>query len=271
MGPFARRPVRLFASAGRLSRRPGRISARSLRRCRPDQGAGRAERRAGAVPVRHLPDRLHGRRILQHQRRRHDRRSGAAARSAQFAIRSAFLLGAERVIAIDTVPERLRMARDAGADHDRFHEGGRLRPHPGADRRAAARTPASTRSAPSRTRTASFDSDARPRQGRDLHGHRPAARAAPGDPLLPQLRHRLDRRRLWRLPRQDPDGLGDQSRPDLPHGADAGAALPAEAAGAHREGRDRSVLRHHPPGAARGRARNSTRHSATRRTAASRS
>lgn len=33
----------------------------------------------------------------------------------QFAIRSAFLLGAERVIAIDTVPERLRLAADAGA------------------------------------------------------------------------------------------------------------------------------------------------------------
>jgi threonine dehydrogenase-like Zn-dependent dehydrogenase len=33
----------------------------------------------------------------------------------QFAIRSAFLLGAERVIAIDTVPERLTMAREAGA------------------------------------------------------------------------------------------------------------------------------------------------------------
>jgi threonine dehydrogenase-like Zn-dependent dehydrogenase len=33
----------------------------------------------------------------------------------QFAIRSAFLLGAERVIAIDTVPERLLLAREAGA------------------------------------------------------------------------------------------------------------------------------------------------------------
>ncbi len=33
----------------------------------------------------------------------------------QFAIRSAFLLGAARVIAIDTVPERLAMAREAGA------------------------------------------------------------------------------------------------------------------------------------------------------------
>jgi threonine dehydrogenase-like Zn-dependent dehydrogenase len=34
----------------------------------------------------------------------------------QFAIRSAFLLGAGRVVAIDTVPERLRMAADAGAE-----------------------------------------------------------------------------------------------------------------------------------------------------------
>ncbi|MFO1184908.1 MAG: zinc-dependent alcohol dehydrogenase [Bauldia sp.] len=33
----------------------------------------------------------------------------------QFAIRSAFLLGAERVIAIDAVPERLALAKDAGA------------------------------------------------------------------------------------------------------------------------------------------------------------
>jgi len=34
----------------------------------------------------------------------------------QFAIRSAFLLGAERVLAIDTVPERLALAREAGAE-----------------------------------------------------------------------------------------------------------------------------------------------------------
>lgn len=35
---------------------------------------------------------------------------------AQFAIRSAYLLGAERVIAIDRIPERLEMARSGGAD-----------------------------------------------------------------------------------------------------------------------------------------------------------
>lgn len=40
----------------------------------------------------------------------------------QFAIRSAFLLGAGRVIAIDTVPERLEMARQAGAETIDFRE-----------------------------------------------------------------------------------------------------------------------------------------------------
>jgi threonine dehydrogenase-like Zn-dependent dehydrogenase len=40
----------------------------------------------------------------------------------QFAIRSAFLLGAERVIAIDTVPERLALAQAAGAETLDFKE-----------------------------------------------------------------------------------------------------------------------------------------------------
>lgn len=41
---------------------------------------------------------------------------------AQFAIRSAYLLGAERVIAIDRVPERLDMARQGGADVLNYEE-----------------------------------------------------------------------------------------------------------------------------------------------------
>jgi threonine dehydrogenase-like Zn-dependent dehydrogenase len=40
----------------------------------------------------------------------------------QFAIRSAFLLGAERVIAIDRIPERLQMARDGGAETINYEE-----------------------------------------------------------------------------------------------------------------------------------------------------
>jgi threonine dehydrogenase-like Zn-dependent dehydrogenase len=40
----------------------------------------------------------------------------------QFAIRSAFLLGAERVIAIDRFPERLRMAEEGGAETINYEE-----------------------------------------------------------------------------------------------------------------------------------------------------
>jgi threonine dehydrogenase-like Zn-dependent dehydrogenase len=40
----------------------------------------------------------------------------------QFAIRSCFMLGAERVIAIDQVPERLQMAREGGAETIDFDE-----------------------------------------------------------------------------------------------------------------------------------------------------
>jgi len=40
----------------------------------------------------------------------------------QMAIRSAFLLGAERVIAIDDVPERLRLATDGGAEVVNFDD-----------------------------------------------------------------------------------------------------------------------------------------------------
>lgn len=40
----------------------------------------------------------------------------------QFTVRSAFLLGAERVIVIDDVPERLRMAEEAGAEPVDFRE-----------------------------------------------------------------------------------------------------------------------------------------------------
>ena len=51
----------------------------------------------------------------------------------QLAIKSAFLLGAERVIAIDTVPERLALAEASGAVTLDFTQGRHLRPHPGAD------------------------------------------------------------------------------------------------------------------------------------------
>ena len=76
VGTFAGRSVWLLAHAGRVLRRPGRIPARSLCRRRSHQGAARPQRRTGSVPFRHLPDRFHGRRLLQSQRRRDGCRVG---------------------------------------------------------------------------------------------------------------------------------------------------------------------------------------------------
>ena len=61
-----------------------------------------------------LPDGLHGRRFLQLQSGETVAVWGSGP-VGQFAIKSAFLLGAERVIAIDTVPERLALATKSGA------------------------------------------------------------------------------------------------------------------------------------------------------------
>ncbi len=70
------RHLRLLAHARRLRRRPGRVRARAVRRRRPAQGPRTARRRAGAVPLRHLPDRLHGRGDVRHPAWRHHRRLG---------------------------------------------------------------------------------------------------------------------------------------------------------------------------------------------------
>ena len=65
--------------------------------------------------------------------------SGAAGRSASSPSSSAYLLGAERVIAIDRFPYRLRMAREQGRRRDDQLRGGRrLRRAEGDDRRARA-------------------------------------------------------------------------------------------------------------------------------------
>ena len=67
-------PAGLFGYShllGGYSWRAGGIPACAVCRCRPAQGAPEPERRAGAVPLRHLSDRLHGRRLLQHPGWRH--------------------------------------------------------------------------------------------------------------------------------------------------------------------------------------------------------
>ena len=118
----------------------------------PIKVPGWPDRRAGAVPVGHFPHRLHGGGKLPTSSRGDTVLVFGCGPVGQFAIRSAFLLGAGRVIAVDTVPERLALARagrrrdarlqrrrSAGADrrHDRAarartgHRGGRAgKPRP---------------------------------------------------------------------------------------------------------------------------------------------
>ena len=72
--------VRLLAHVRRLRGRPGGIRPRAVRRRRAARRSPSGlARRAGALPVRHLPDRLHGGRELQHPAGRHRRRLGLRA------------------------------------------------------------------------------------------------------------------------------------------------------------------------------------------------
>ena len=82
-----------------------------LRRQRLLPGARGRAGRAGAVPLRRRPHRLHGRRLLRHPAGDTVAVWGCGG-VGLMAQRSAYLLGAERVIAIDRFPERLRMARE---------------------------------------------------------------------------------------------------------------------------------------------------------------
>ena len=77
MGQSPGRAVRLLAHARRLRRRPGRVPPRAVRRRRPDQDRpdGIPDEKV-ALPLRHLPDRLHGRRERRDRAGRHRRRLG---------------------------------------------------------------------------------------------------------------------------------------------------------------------------------------------------
>jgi threonine dehydrogenase-like Zn-dependent dehydrogenase len=134
----------------------------------------------------------------------------------QFAIRSAFMLGAERVIAIDTVPERLALAEAAGAltldfrkddIYDRIQE---LTAGRGAD--------ACIDAVGTEPDTASGFDAVIDRLKVDLHGEGPATCLEAGHSLLPQLWHGLNRRRVWRICRQDSHGISDQPRANISNG-----------------------------------------------------
>jgi threonine dehydrogenase-like Zn-dependent dehydrogenase len=171
----------------------------------------------------------------------------------QMAICSAFLFGAERVIAIDTVPERLELARSFGAitlDYladDIYEALQNLTQGRGSDSCIdAVGTEADPRSGLDaridRIKTATFMGTDRPHVLRQvIHCCRNFGTIS----LVGVYGGFLDK---------GPTGLGDQPRPDLSDGADAGAALSAAAPRAHQQGRDRPVLRHHRSRALRRRA-----------------
>ena len=136
-----------------------------------------------------FPTGLHGGGELRYPAGRHDRRLGLRP-VGQFAIQSAFLLGAERVIAIDRFPERLRMAREKAAPRPQLRGGGRV-------------STALKEMTGGRGPDACIDA-----VGMEAHGHgpayaydrakqammletRPADRLARGNHGLPQRRHRI--------------------------------------------------------------------------------
>ncbi len=116
----------------------------------------------------------------------------------QFAMKSALLLGAERVIGIDRIPERLAMAREkVGAEtlnyeeveHLRCAEGNDGRPRSGLlHRRCRPGSALPQRIVAVRSCEASADA-----------GERSSNRIAAGNHVLPQWRNRVSDRRLQRI------------------------------------------------------------------------
>jgi threonine dehydrogenase-like Zn-dependent dehydrogenase len=159
----------------------------------------------------------------------------------QMAIASARILGAERVIAIDRFPDRLRPAaerygaeiinyEEAADTHEMLMEmtGGR-----GPDRCIDAVGMEAHSTGPRLL--------LRQGQDRPVHGDRPDQRAPRRDPRLPQGRDRLGDRRLRRLRRQVPDGRHRQqgAHPAAPASSPASATPSACSATSRRAGSTR--------------------------------
>ena len=170
----------------------------------------------------------------------------------QFAIASAVMLGAERVIAIDQYDYRLQMALNrAGAtdainfaeDPDIVEQLKQLTGGRGPDavtRRPGWRRPTERRSACARAGQAGGP----PRD-------RPRPRSARRDPRLPPRRDSLGDGRLRRRDRQVPVGGVHEQGPDVEDGPVPRPPLPQAALRADPERRHRPQLRRHPPARAR--------------------
>ena len=115
----------------------------------------------------------------------------------QLAIASAFLLGASRVIAIDTVPERMALARKSRGGNARLPERRHLRAHSRPDKRTRRRrVHRRRRHGTGNDRQQRFDRQSNQRC--HFLRNRPTPRVARSNQLLPKLRNSFHRRRLWR-------------------------------------------------------------------------
>ena len=164
----------------------------------------------------------------------------------QFAIKSAYLLGAERVIAIDRFAERLELASSQGGaetlnyeDVDVLdalrHMTGGQGPDACIDAVGLEAHGTTLDAWYDRAKTSMFLATDRP------HALRQAISACR------KGGHGLDSRRLRRMARQVSAGCCVRQGPDAQDGSDAHAQVHAHLARAHRTRRDRSVLHHHAP------------------------
>ena len=171
----------------------------------------------------------------------------------QFAIRSALMLGAEQVIAIDNVPERLDMARAGGAITIDFDEESVL------DRLqelTAGKGPEKCIDAVGMEAHALRSLDSmidRVKQSVMIESDRPHVLREMMYVCRPG-RHLVDPRRLRRHGRQDPVRRAHEQGPDDQDRPDPRQPLDRRPAPAHRRRPDRPVVRHHPHRRSRGRA-----------------
>ena len=201
--PYDRGPLRLHPPDRRLRGRAGRVRACPLCRRGTGQDSRRSDRRAGALPRRHLPDRLAGGGAVRHPADRHGLRLG---RRPGRPVRDPERRDARRRagdLRSTTSPERLDMARAGGAITIDFDEESVL------DRLqelTAGKGPEKCIDAVGMEAhcVALARLDDRPRQAVGDDRERPASRAARDDVRLPPGRHAVDRRRLRRPGRQDP-------------------------------------------------------------------
>ena len=202
--------VRLLAHVRRLCRRPGGIRARAVRRRRAAQGPGlhSPTSRSSFCPTSSRPATWRPRTATSSRATRSP--SGAAARSASSRSRARTCSAPSASSRSIASPNGSRWHRAGPSGDAELRRRRRARRAPGPDRRT--RTGRLHR----RGRPGSPRHDARrvvrPGQDGDVPRHRSPARAAPGDQRLPQGRHGLDPRRLWRIARQVSAGRGVRAR-----------------------------------------------------------